>query len=69
MRRVFAEIDDGNLRRVLEEIAFNLGRLDVRNKIPTTDTLGKGQLVIYHSGNSYRLYSNIDGTIKYIDWT
>lgn len=52
---------DPALQHYLQEIYVNLHRLEVVSSIPDTTRSGKkGDMVLYISGATYRLYINVD---------
>lgn len=66
MNKPITGIRDPHLNSILQNLQYNIKRMDVRSSIPTTTNLGKGQFCVYSSGNTQRLYVNIDGSIKYL---
>ena len=49
-------------------IARNLANANVLATVPTTEYLKQGDFVLYDDGTNYRLYANLNGTIRYISF-
>jgi len=52
-------------QRAHDDFARGRHQLRVTSGPPTTDTLDKGQSILYESGGTLRVYYNVNGTIAY----
>lgn len=71
--RKFLEHNDYAVRdfvkRVYDDISNGRVKHRLYTSVPTTSDVEEGEIVFYKSNSTVRLYTNVDGTMKYMTMT
>lgn len=71
--RKYLEQNDSSVRdfvkRVYDDISNGRVKHRLYTTVPTTSDVEEGEIVFYKSNSTIRLYTNVDGTMKYIAMT
>lgn len=57
------------VKRVYDDISNGRVQHRVYTTVPTTTEVEEGEIVLYKSNGTVRLYANVDGTVKYVTMT
>jgi len=66
---------DPDLHRYIEEVARSvvilsgLSKGPIVSSVPTTDEIDEGEIQFYESGSTRRLYTKINGSVRYVNLT
>jgi len=57
------------VKRVYDDLSSGRVQHRVYTSIPTTTDVEEGEVVLYKSNSTVRLYANVDGEMKYVTMT